>query len=185
MNSRTPGFGIPVLGICSSASNAGKTTLITRLITVLAQRSIRVSVIKHAHHQFDIDYPGKDSYHIREAGAVQTLIASGNRWALMTEMYRTPDRNNEADLQSLIAELNPHYADLILVEGFKQASIPKIEVFRPSLALPLLADHDTHIIAIASDAHIDNHLPVLALNAIDHIADFIQHTFLANQAITS
>jgi molybdopterin-guanine dinucleotide biosynthesis adapter protein len=169
---------IPVLGICASGSNAGKTTLITQLIPVLAQRGIRVSVIKHAHHQFDIDYPGKDSFNIREAGAVQTLIASGKRWALMTEMYRTPDASDEADLQRLITELNPHFADLILVEGFKQASIPKIEVFRPSLALPRLAEHDAHIIAIASDVPVDAHIPVLALHAIDTIANFIEHTFL-------
>lgn len=169
---------IPLLGICASSSNAGKTSLITRLIPVLASRHIRVSVIKHAHHQFEIDYPGKDSFHIREAGAVQTLIASGKRWALVTEMDRTPDASDEADLQRLIAELNPHYADLILVEGFKQASMPKIEVFRPSLAQPLLATHDKQIIAIASDQPVEAHIPVFVLDATEAIADFIQHNFL-------
>lgn len=171
---------LPVLGICAAASNAGKTTLITKLIPTLAQRGIRVSVIKHAHHQFDIDYLGKDSFNIREAGAVQTLIASGKRWALMTEMQRTPAAGSEADLQSLLATLNHDYADLILVEGFKFAPIPKIEVHRPSLVLPLLADHDSRIIAIASDAPISAAVTVLDLNALETIADFIQQTFIPN-----
>jgi molybdopterin-guanine dinucleotide biosynthesis protein MobB len=83
---------LPILGICAACSNAGKTTLINKLIIELAKRNIRVSVIKHAHHKFDIDHPGKDSYEIREAGAVQTLIASSNRWAMITEMQRTPIR---------------------------------------------------------------------------------------------
>lgn len=181
MTANISALGIPVLGICATASNVGKTTLVTQLIPVLAQRNIRVSVIKHAHHQFDIDYPGKDSFNIREAGAIQTLIASSKRWALMTEMHRTPDTSDEADLHSLIAELNPHYADLILVEGFKQAAIPKIEVFRPSLALPLLATEDSHIIAIASDGPVVASIPVLDLNATNTIADFVQYTFLSNQ----
>lgn len=172
---------IPILGICAAGSNAGKTTLITQLIPVLAQRGIRVSVIKHAHHKFDIDHPGKDSYHIREAGAVQTLIASGKRWALMTEMQRTPQANEEANLTELIAQLNPDYADLIFVEGFKQADIAKIEVHRPSLNMPLLAENDQRIIAIATDAPLaltqpTIKQPLLNLNNITEIATFIvQH----------
>lgn len=169
---------IPVLGICAAASNAGKTTLITQLIPALGQRGIRVSVIKHAHHQFDIDHPGKDSFSIREAGAVQTLIASSKRWALMTEMQRTPVAEAEANLSNLLNTLDTNYADLILVEGFKFASIPKIEVYRPSMALPMIALQDSGIIAIASDALMSAHIPVLPLNNIDTIADFIQHTFI-------
>lgn len=169
---------IPVLGIVASGSNAGKTTLITQLIPELVKRSIRVSVIKHAHHAFDIDHVGKDSYKIREAGAVQTLIASGKRWALMTEMHRLPEAPSEANLIELIAQINPNYADLILIEGFKQAMIhqkpiPKIEVYRPSLDLPLLAATDNSIIAVACDADLTLSIPLLNLNDIQQIADFI------------
>lgn len=169
---------VPVLGICAAASNVGKTTLITRLIPALAGLGIRVSVIKHAHHRFDIDHPGKDSFNIREAGAVQTLIASGNRWALMTEMQRTPKANTDADLSVLLETLNPDYADLILVEGFKFAAIPKIEVHRQSMALPLLALQDAQILAIASDAPLSVSVPVLPLNNVESIAQFIQQTFI-------
>lgn len=168
----------PILGIVASSSNAGKTTLITQLIIELAQRNIRVSVIKHAHHQFDIDYPGKDSYNIREAGAVQTLIASGNRWALMTEMTRTPNHTDEADLNALLKQFNQDYADLILVEGFKYAEIPKIEVFRASLNKPLLAHSDQNIIAVAADTSLDLTIPTLDLNDISAIADFIMTKIL-------
>ena len=163
---------IPILGICAAGSNAGKTTLITQLIPELAKRNIRTSVVKHAHHKFDIDHPGKDSYRIREAGAVQTLIASNKRWALMTELQQEPN------LSELIAQINPNYADLILVEGFKQAQIAKIEVFRPSLNLPLLAGTDANIIAVASDAPLETPLPVLNLNDISSIADFISQNIL-------
>lgn len=138
---------------------------------------MRVSVIKHAHHQFDIDHPGKDSYKIREAGAVQTLIASRNRWALMTEMLRAPDQADEADLGTLIQLINPDYADLILVEGFKNADIPKIEVYRPNLGQPALYAEDANIIAVASDTPLiletKPHLPVLDLNNTDEITNFI------------
>lgn len=174
---------IPVLGIVASGSNAGKTTLITQLIPELAKRNIRVSVIKHAHHAFDIDHVGKDSYKIREAGAVQTLIASSKRWALITEMQRLPEAPTEAgltevNLANLIAQINPNYADLIMIEGFKQAMthqkpIPKIEVYRPSLDLPLLALSDSSIIAVASDADLTLSIPILNLNDIQQIADFI------------
>jgi molybdopterin-guanine dinucleotide biosynthesis protein MobB len=158
---------LPVLGIVAAGSNAGKTTLITQLIPALAKRNIRVSVIKHAHHKFDIDHPGKDSYKIREAGAVQTLIASNKRWALMTELAGEPD------LEVLIAQINPSYADLILVEGFRQANIPKIEVYRPSLAMPLLANSESNIIAVATDADLDIQQPILPLNDIEQIIEFI------------
>jgi molybdopterin-guanine dinucleotide biosynthesis protein B len=167
-----------ILGIVASGSNAGKTTLITQLIPELAQRNIKVSVIKHAHHQFDIDHPGKDSYNIREAGAVQTLIASGKRWALITEMTRTPNHTDEADLNTLLKQLNPNYADLVLVEGFKYAGIPKIEVFRASLSKPLLAPTDQNIIAVAADTALDLTIPTLDLNDISAIADFIMSNIL-------
>jgi len=166
---------LPVLGIVAAGSNAGKTTLITQLIPALAKRNIRVSVIKHAHHKFDIDYPGKDSYKIREAGAVQTLIASNKRWALMTELAGEPD------LEVLIAQVNPSYADLILVEGFRQANIPKIEVYRPSLKMPLLANSESNIIAVATDANLDIQQPLLPLNDIEQIIEFIVLHFRLQQ----
>lgn len=166
---------LPVIGICASGSNTGKTTLINKLIIELRERNIRVSVIKHAHHHFDIDHPGKDSYEIREAGAVQTLVASSKRWALITEMQRTPNPPDEADLEALIQLINPDYADLILVEGFKNADIPKIEVHRPSLGMALTSTDDSHFIAIVSDAPLamQTQLPILDLNNIKQIADFI------------
>lgn len=174
---------IPILGIVASGSNAGKTTLITQLIPELAARNIRVSVIKHAHHAFDIDHVGKDSYKIRESGAVQTLIASGKRWALMTEMHRLSQTTNEANLADLIPQINPNYADLILVEGFKHAVIqqkplPKIEVHRLDLDLPLLASTDSSIIAVASDVDLALNIPILDLNNIQQIADFIVQKFM-------
>lgn len=166
---------LPIIGICAAGSNSGKTTLINKLIIELRERNIRVSVIKHAHHHFDIDHPGKDSYEIREAGAVQTLVASSKRWALITEMQRTPNPQEEADLESLIELINPNYADLILVEGFKNANIPKIEVHRPTLEMPLASSNDSRFIAVASDDPFTTQtkLPVLNLNNIKQIADFI------------
>lgn len=166
---------IPVLGICAAGSNAGKTTLITKLIPELTARGVRVSVIKHAHHRFDIDHPGKDSYNIREAGAVQTLVASSKRIALMTELSRVAPENEELNLFELISQINPNYADLILVEGFKLADIPKIEVHRSSLNLPLLALTMEKTIAIASDENIECPIPVLDLNNIAEVATFIIH----------
>ena len=163
----------PILGIIAAGSNAGKTTIITQLIPALAAQDIRISVIKHAHHKFDIDHPGKDSHTIREAGAVQTLIASEKRWALMTEMARTPDDCSGANLTSLLSQLDDRYADLILVEGFKKATIPKIEIHRPSLGLPLLAEQDANIIAVASDEIIKCTKPQLALNDTAAVCTFI------------
>lgn len=164
---------LPILGICAAGSNCGKTTLLEKLVIALNDAGVRVSVIKHAHHKFDIDHPGKDSYRIREAGAVQTLVASANRWALMTEMHRTPNPASEANLEDLVKNLNVDYADLILVEGFKHADIPKIEVHRPQLNMPLLCLNDTRIIAVASDAVLQLDIPVLDLNNPLQISDFI------------
>ena len=175
-NMDIPNIGIPVIGICAAGSNAGKTTLITQLIPALAQKSIRTSVIKHAHHRFDIDHPGKDSYQIREAGAVQTLVASNLRWALMTERQRTSDKDVELDLAELLTQIDIRYADLILVEGFKSAAIPKIEVYRAGMDLPLLAPNDPNIIAVASDTAIEVNVPVLNLNDISTITDFIMQS---------
>jgi len=164
---------IPLLGICAYGSGCGKTTLLTQLIPALHDRGIRVSIIKHAHHSFDIDHPGKDSYRLRQSGAIQTMLGSSKRWALMTEFAA----EQEPRLEELAAQLDPHLADLVLVEGFKQAPIPKIEVHRPSLELPLLAPHDSTIVAVATDAPIAIALPTLDLNNIDEVAAFIMQWF--------
>ncbi|OIQ80142.1 molybdopterin-guanine dinucleotide biosynthesis adapter protein [mine drainage metagenome] len=164
---------IPLLGICASGSGIGKTTLLTALIPALAAQGFRVSVVKHAHHAFDIDHPGKDSYRIRESGAVQTLIGSRLRWALMTELSRLAPDQPEPDLEQLLMQMDTSLVDMILVEGFKQAPIPKIEVYRPSLGKPLLAEHDANIIAIAADGIVQTSLPVLDLNDPAAIARFV------------
>ncbi|OIR04565.1 molybdopterin-guanine dinucleotide biosynthesis adapter protein [mine drainage metagenome] len=165
----------PILSFCASGSGIGKTTLLTKLIPILTERGLRISVIKHAHHSFDIDYPGKDSYRLREAGAVQMLLGSRKRWALMTELSRIADRDKEEDisLSELLAQLDQRLIDLILVEGFRYEGIPKIEIYRPSVNPLLLADNDDTIIAVASDGETDTKLPVLNLNNAEEIAEFI------------
>lgn len=160
---------IPLLGVCAYGSGSGKTTLLTKLIPELKTRGLRVSLIKHAHHNFDIDHPGKDSYRLREAGAVQTLLASSKRWALLTEL---PDPR-EADIEELTAQLDPQLADLVLVEGLRQAGIPKIEVHRPGLGYPLLANADPNVIAIATDEPVSTTLPLLDLNNAEEVAGFV------------
>jgi len=148
-------------------SGSGKTTLIERVIPLLVARGLRVSLIKHAHHDFDIDKPGKDSHRHREAGASEVLVSGGRRWALMHELRGEP----EPDLAALLGHLSP--SDLILVEGFKHDAIPKLEVHRPALGHPLLALTDPHIVAIATDALVDSPLPQLDLNDAEAVAGFI------------
>jgi len=165
---------IPLLGFCAYGSGVGKTTLLTQLIPVLTAHGLRISVIKHAHHSFDIDHPGKDSFRLREAGAVQMLLGSRHRWALMTELARTPaGGRTEPGLAQLLPHIDAALVDLVLVEGFKHEAIPKIEIYRPALSKPLLAEHDTHIIAVASDGDVATQLPVLDLNNPAEIARFI------------
>ena len=165
---------VPLLGFCAYGSGIGKTTLLTSLIPVLTARGLNLSVIKHAHHTFDIDHPGKDSYRIREAGAVQTMLGSRRRWALMTEMSRISERKDDLRLAELLPHMDTSLVELILVEGFKQEPIPKIEIFRPSLNKPLLASTDPHIIAVATDGPAQTALPQLDLNDSQAIADFVQ-----------
>ena len=148
-------------------SNSGKTTLIERLIPLLSRRGLRVSAIKNAHHGFDMDRPGKDSYRYREAGAGQVLIATALRWALLTE---TPQR--PASLDELLALLAP--CDLVIIEGFKsEGQVPRIEVRRGGQSEPPIFPGDPNVIAIATDHAIDTSLPVLDLNAPAKIAEFI------------
>ncbi|GMV01258.1 MAG: molybdopterin-guanine dinucleotide biosynthesis protein B [Burkholderiaceae bacterium] len=148
-------------------SGSGKTTLIEQLIPRLVMRGLRVSLIKHAHHLFDIDKPGKDSYRHREAGASEVLITSDQRWVLMHELRDEP----EPSLDEQLRRFSP--CDLVLVEGYKHAPIPKLEVCRPRLGRPLLHPSDPGIVAVAADAPVETRLPLLDLNRPDDIVDFI------------
>jgi molybdopterin-guanine dinucleotide biosynthesis protein B len=148
-------------------SGSGKTTLLEKLIPQITSRGFKVSVIKHAHHGFDIDRPGKDSYRHREAGATEVLLACGERWALMHELRA----EREPSLDDLLARLAP--CDLVLVEGFKNEPIPKLEVYRPANGKPPLYPERSDIVAVASDVQIDAGLPRLDIDDAAAIADFI------------
>jgi molybdopterin-guanine dinucleotide biosynthesis adapter protein len=147
-------------------SGAGKTTLLCRLIPALIARGHTVSTLKHAHHSFDIDHPGKDSWEHRQAGAQEVLVASAARWALMHELREEA----EPDLPALLTRMRP--VDLVLVEGFKRERHPKIEIYRSVNAKPLLHPDDPSIVAIAADATLDRlTIPQLHLDDIEAIAD--------------
>jgi molybdopterin-guanine dinucleotide biosynthesis adapter protein len=148
-------------------SGSGKTTLIEQLIPLFVQRNLKVSLIKHAHHTFDVDQPGKDSFRHRHAGCTEVLVTSSRRWALMHELRGAP----EPGLTEQIERLSP--CDLLLVEGFKHERIPKLEVYRSEVGESLLHPHDTNIVAVASDAKVDTKLPQFDLNAPPVIAEFI------------
>ncbi len=149
-------------------SGSGKTTLMRQLIPRLVASGIAVSTVKHAHHGFDVDQPGKDSFAHREAGAREVLVASAARWALMHEHRGAPEPN----LAELLRHMSP--ADLVLVEGFKRERFPKLEVHRPALGKPLLCRDDPDIVAVASDQPFDGPaLPRLSLDDIAGIAAFI------------
>jgi len=148
-------------------SGSGKTTLIEQLIPRFVQRGLRVSLIKHAHHTFDVDHPGKDSYRHRQAGASEIMVTSSRRWVLMHELRGAP----EPAFEEQVKRISP--CDLLLVEGFKHAPIPKLEVWRKETGEPLLHPNDPHIVAVASDAKIETKLPLLDLNDVDAICRFI------------
>jgi molybdopterin-guanine dinucleotide biosynthesis protein B len=150
--------------------NSGKTGLMERLISEFTTRGLTVSSIKHAHHSFDIDHPGRDSYRHRDAGARQVLLASRNRWALMHEL-RDED---EPSLGDLLKQLSP--VDLVLIEGYKRDRHPKIEAHRKETGQPLIAPEDETIVAVASDTSVAIDRPVLDLNDTASIVNFIaQH----------
>ncbi len=154
-------------------SGSGKTTLIEKLIPLFVQRGLKVSLIKHAHHTFDVDQPGKDSFRHRHAGCTEVLVTSSRRWALMHELRGAP----EPTLNEQIERLSP--CDLLLVEGFKHEPIPKLEVYRAEVGESMIHPHDRNIVAIASDAKVDSALPQLDLNAPETIAAFVlQHVGL-------
>jgi molybdopterin-guanine dinucleotide biosynthesis protein B len=148
-------------------SGAGKTTLLVKVIPRLTARGLTVSTVKHAHHSFDLDQPGKDSYEHRMAGATEVLIGSAARWALMHELRGAP----EAPLATLLARLSP--VDLVIIEGFKRERHAKLEVHRAAIGKPLLAPEDAGIVAIASDVAISARVPVVGLDDIDAIADIL------------
>jgi molybdopterin-guanine dinucleotide biosynthesis protein B len=156
-----------VIGI-AGWSGSGKTTLLARLIPVLVAQGFRVSTVKHAHHAFEIDRPGKDSHTHRLAGASEVMVASARRWALIHELRD----GREPSLPELLAQLGP--ADLVLVEGFKREAVPKIEVHRAALGKPLLQLDDPFVVAVASDAALDLPVPVLDLDDIAAIAAFVR-----------
>lgn len=157
----------PVFGIVGW-SGSGKTTLLTALIPELVGRDLRVSTVKHTHHDIEIDKPGKDSYRHRQAGATEVVVTAPQRWALVHELRGTA----EPDLETLVGRMNP--VDLILVEGFKNHRIAKLEVHRPALGKPAMAAADATIVAVASDAALPGiAVPVLPLADVGAIADFI------------
>jgi len=168
---------IPLIGF-AAFSGTGKTTLLRQLIPALNAKGLEVAVIKHAHHKFDIDVPGKDSYEVRQAGAQQVLVSSSNLMALMEVQ---PAEMTEPQLVDLIPRLNTKHLDIILVEGFKHEVIPKIELYRPALDKPLLHPSDSNIIAIATDSPLNNTISIdqLDLNNIGQMANYLQ-TFITN-----
>ena len=151
-------------------SGSGKTTLVEQVIGLLEARGLIVSLIKHAHHDFDIDYPGKDSWRHRHAGCREVLVTGGKRWAVMHELRG----RDELSLNEALAQLSP--CDLVLVEGFKRQPIPKIEIYRAEIGKPLLFMDDPNIIAVASDVPQTTSLPQLDLNDPAAVAGFILKT---------
>jgi molybdopterin-guanine dinucleotide biosynthesis protein B len=150
-------------------SGSGKTTLITKVIPVLIARGLKVATVKHAHHEFDIDRPGKDSWLHREAGASEVAVVSSRRWALIHELRGEP----EPPLAEILAKLGP--ADLVIVEGFKRGAHPKLEIYRAAIGKPLIYPEDNCIVAIAADTALPNaQLPVLNLDDIEGIANVLQ-----------
>jgi molybdopterin-guanine dinucleotide biosynthesis protein MobB len=149
-------------------SGSGKTTLITKLIPCLIARGVKVSTLKHAHHGFDLDQPGKDSFFHRAAGATEVIISSAKRWAILHELREEP----EWDLRALVNKMAP--VDLVLVEGFKRDAFPKLEIYRAENGKPLIHPDDPYIVAIASDVALPQaRLTVVDLNNIEAIADLL------------
>ena len=149
-------------------SGSGKTTLIKKLIPSLIARGSSVSTLKHAHHGFDLDQPGKDSFFHRAAGATEVIISSARRWAILHELREEP----EWDLPALVAKMSP--VDLVLVEGFKRDAFPKLEIHRAANGKPLIHPDDPHIVAIAADIALPQaKIPVIDLNDVEAIADLL------------
>lgn len=166
------GNGVRVIGFVGS-SGSGKTTLIEQVIPLLSASGVRVGVIKHAHHGFDMDRPGKDSYRARAAGAAQVLVASSRRWVLLSEVSEPAA---EPDFRALLGRFDADEVDLVIAEGFSGEAYPKIEVYRPDHEQPPRCwPHDPHVIAVASDIPQGTVAPVtwLDLNRPDQVARFL------------
>ena len=148
-------------------SGSGKTTLIEQIIPLLVQRGFRISLVKHAHHAFDVDQPGKDSYRHRQAGATEVMLTSAKRWGLMHEIGENPEPELPEQLRRMSA------CDIVLVEGFKKQPIPKLEVHRKAHGKPLLFTSDPHIVGIATDEPVETQLPRFALSDYDAITTFV------------
>jgi molybdopterin-guanine dinucleotide biosynthesis protein B len=149
-------------------SGSGKTTLITKVLPVLIGRGHKISTLKHAHHGFDLDKPGKDSFMHRASGATEVIISSERRWAVLHELRGEAEWN----LPELLSKASP--VDLLLVEGFRRERFPKLEVFRDENGKPLLHPDDPHIVAVASDAPVpESKVPVIDLNDIEAVADIL------------
>jgi molybdopterin-guanine dinucleotide biosynthesis protein B len=148
-------------------SGSGKTTLLTKVIPRLTARGLAVSTVKHAHHGFDVDQPGKDSHSHRVAGATEVLVGSATRWALVHELRAAA----EPTLGELLAKLSP--VDLVIVEGYKRELHPKLEVHRAAVRKPLLQPEDPHIVAIASDQPLSAAVPVVALDDVEAIVEIM------------
>ena len=151
-------------------SGAGKTTLLTRVIPLLLAKGLRVSVIKHAHHAFDVDVPGKDSWRHREAGATEVLVSSSRRWALMHELRET----SEPRLPELLTKMSE--VDLVVIEGFKREPYPKIEVHRAANAKPLLFPDDLGVVGIATDIAVETTIPTAHLDDVEAVAAMMQQS---------
>ena len=160
----------PLLGF-AAFSGTGKTTLLLKLIPVLKANNVRIAVIKHAHHKFDVDKPGKDSYELRKAGATPMLISSSRRIAIMIDK----EEEKEPELNDLLSYIDPEKVDLVLVEGFKQWPFPKIELHRPATGKSLLFPNDDNIIAIAHDETLTTQarIPTMDINNTEEIAEFV------------
>ena len=163
---------IPLLAF-AAWSGTGKTTLLKQLIPLLTEQGIRPGLIKHTHHDMDVDKPGKDSYELRKAGTAQTMVVSQKRWALMTETPEEP----ELDLYKLASRMDASSLDLILVEGFKHEEVPKILLYREGVSHSFEElKIDSHVIAVACDISVNAlQIPVLDINSPNEIADFIKN----------
>jgi len=169
--------GMRIIGL-AGWSGSGKTTLVTKVIPVLVGRGLKVATVKHAHHDFDTDQPGKDSWLHREAGASEVAIVSSRRWAIVHEL----DGEDEPPLADMLAKLSP--VDIVIVEGFKRQSHPKLEVYRAVVGKPLLHPDDDCIVAIATDAPLPQApLPVVMLDDIESIANVLQAEALPREQI--
>ena len=163
-------------------SGSGKTTLVTKVIPVLVDRGLKVATVKHAHHEFDTDQPGKDSWRHRQAGACEVAVVSSRRWAIVHELGQGPNQEPEPPLGDVLAKLSP--VDLVIVEGFKRHSHPKLEVYRAAVGKPLLHPDDDCIVAVATDAPLPKAVvPVLMLDDVEAIANVLQAEALPRDRI--